>query len=66
MMAPWHPAILAIGGRALAALLPGLATCPARSTPASRDAITALVLDGRVATETRLPSERELAAALAH
>src|SRR4051794_35709151 len=27
-------------------------------------AVTSLVLDGRVATETRLPSERELAAAL--
>ncbi len=53
-----------IGGRALAALLPDLHAVPGPVYSALSDAITALVLDGRVATETRLPSERELAAAL--
>lgn len=53
-----------IGGRALAALLPDLRTLPGPVYAALADAVTALVLDGRVATETRLPSERELATAL--
>ena len=53
-----------IGGRALAALLPDLRTQPGPVYTALADAITALVLDGRIATETRLPSERELAASL--
>ncbi len=53
-----------IGGRALAALLPDLYTQRGPVYGALCDAITALVLDGRVATETRLPSERELAGAL--
>jgi DNA-binding transcriptional MocR family regulator len=53
-----------IGGRALAALLPDLPSLPGPVYAALADAITALVLDGRVATETRLPSERELALAL--
>jgi DNA-binding transcriptional regulator YhcF (GntR family) len=53
-----------IGGRALAALLPDLRTLPGPVYCALSNAVTALVLDGRVATETRLPSERELAAAL--
>lgn len=53
-----------IGGRALAALLPDLRTQHGPVYAALADAVTALVLDGRIATETRLPSERELAAAL--
>ncbi|HEU5007984.1 MAG TPA: PLP-dependent aminotransferase family protein [Jatrophihabitantaceae bacterium] len=53
-----------IGGRALAALLPDLNALPGPVYSALGDAITALVLDGRIATETRLPSERELADAL--
>ncbi len=53
-----------IGGRALAALLPDLYTQRGPVYSALCEAITALVLDGRVATETRLPSERELAGAL--
>lgn len=53
-----------VGGRALAALLPDLRTQPGPVYAALADSITALVLDGRIATETRLPSERELAAAL--
>jgi len=53
-----------IGGRALADLLPDVRTMPGPVYSALAHAITSLVLDGRVATETRLPSERELAAAL--
>lgn len=53
-----------IGGRALADLLPDIRTMPGPVYAGLAHAITALVLDGRVATETRLPSERELAAAL--
>ncbi|PZS24601.1 MAG: GntR family transcriptional regulator [Pseudonocardiales bacterium] len=53
-----------LSGRALAALLPDLRTLPGPVYAALSDGITALVLDGRVATETRLPSERELALAL--
>jgi DNA-binding transcriptional MocR family regulator len=53
-----------LGGRALAALLPDLRTLPGPVYAALSDGIIALVLDGRVATETRLPSERELAIAL--
>ena len=53
-----------IGGRALAALLPDLRAQRGPVYTALREAITALVLDGRIATETRLPSERELASAL--
>lgn len=53
-----------VGGRALAALLPDVRTLPGPVYAALADAITALVLDGRVAPETRLPSERELAVAL--
>ncbi|TAM91501.1 MAG: GntR family transcriptional regulator, partial [Jatrophihabitans sp.] len=57
-------AVSRIGGRALAALLPDLRALPGPVYVALRDAVTALVLDGRVASEVRLPSERELAAAL--
>jgi DNA-binding transcriptional MocR family regulator len=53
-----------IGGRALGDLLPDVRTMPGPVYAALAHAITSLVLDGRVATETRLPSERELAAAL--
>ncbi len=53
-----------IGGRSLAALLPDLRAQRGPVYAALCDAVTTLVLDGRIATETRLPSERELAAAL--
>ena len=53
-----------IGGRALAQLLPDLHVMPGPVYAALARAITTLVLDGRIATETRLPSERELATAL--
>ncbi len=53
-----------IGGRALADLLPELRTMPGPVYASLAHAITSLVLDGRIATETRLPSERELATAL--
>jgi DNA-binding transcriptional MocR family regulator len=53
-----------LGGRPLAALLPDLRTMPGPVYTALAHAITSLVLDGRIMTETRLPSERELAAAL--
>ncbi|MFN2517942.1 MAG: PLP-dependent aminotransferase family protein [Jatrophihabitantaceae bacterium] len=53
-----------LGGRALAALLPDLRTLPGPVYSALADGITALVLDGRIATQARLPSERELAVAL--
>ncbi|HJQ43148.1 MAG TPA: PLP-dependent aminotransferase family protein [Jatrophihabitantaceae bacterium] len=53
-----------VSGRALAALLPDLHTLPGPVYAALSDSVTALVLDGRIATETRLPSERELAVAL--
>ena len=54
-----------IGGRSLAELLPDLRSMPGPVYAALATGITSLVVDGRVATETRLPSERELAAALA-
>jgi len=53
-----------IGGRSLASLLPDLRSLPGPVYSALADAVTALVLDGRVAPETRLPSERELAGEL--
>ena len=53
-----------IGGRALADLLPDLRSMPGPVYSALAHAITSLVLDGRIITETRLPSERELASAL--
>ncbi|WP_328536338.1 MocR-like transcription factor YczR [Streptomyces sp. NBC_00344] len=52
-----------LGSRQLAALLPD----PAEMKPAYRHlarAISALILDGRIALHVRLPAERELAAAL--
>jgi DNA-binding transcriptional MocR family regulator len=53
-----------IGGRALADLLPELRDMPGPVYAALAHAVTSLVLDGRIVTETRLPSERELANAL--
>ncbi len=50
-----------ISGRALQALLPDIRELPGPVYSALCDAIVSLVLDGRVAPETRLPSERELA-----
>ncbi|NUK90828.1 PLP-dependent aminotransferase family protein [Streptomyces lunaelactis] len=53
----------ALGSRQLAAMLPD----PAGARPAYRhlaQAISALILDGRIALHVRLPAERELAAAL--
>jgi DNA-binding transcriptional MocR family regulator len=54
-----------LSGRALALLLPDLRYAPGPVYSALADGITALVLDGRIAPETRLPSERELATCLA-
>jgi DNA-binding transcriptional MocR family regulator len=56
-----------IGSRALAALLPDLTGSSARRGAvyaAMAEALSSLVLDGRIAVGTRVPSERELAAAL--
>ena len=53
-----------VGGRALAAQLPDLQSQRGPVYAALCDAVTALILDGRIAIDTRLPSERELAAAL--
>ncbi len=53
----------ALGSRQLAALLPD----PAGARPAYRhlaQAISALILDGRISLHTRLPAERDLATAL--
>ena len=50
-----------MSGRALQALLPDIRGLPGPVYSALCDAIVSLVLDGRVAAETRLPSERELA-----
>ncbi|MEP6851956.1 MAG: PLP-dependent aminotransferase family protein [bacterium] len=56
--------LTALSGRALAALLPDLRVAPGSAYTALARAILSLLLDGRVAPATRLPSERELAAAL--
>ena len=53
-----------VSGRALTALLPVLADQPGPVYAALADSVTVLVLDGRVATGARLPSERELAGSL--
>lgn len=54
-----------VSGRALCSLLPDLTRLPGPAYAALGDAIVTLVLDGRIAPETRLPSERELALHLA-
>jgi DNA-binding transcriptional MocR family regulator len=54
-----------VPARALARLLPDLQTIPGPTYRALGRAIESLVLDGRIAVETRLPSERDLAAELA-
>ena len=53
-----------VSGRALRELLPDVRQLPGPVYLALADSVTALVLDGRIATHTRLPSERELAGAL--
>ncbi len=57
-------ALVRIGGRALAELLPDIRALPGPVYAALASGVASLVVDGRVATEARLPSERELAAAL--
>ena len=68
MLLAWHHGRMAahsrIGGRALADLLPELRSMPGPVYVALAHAVTSLVIDGRIVTETRLPSERELATAL--
>ncbi|MEV4108304.1 PLP-dependent aminotransferase family protein [Nonomuraea sp. NPDC049695] len=59
---PYRP-VDRVGGRQLAAMLPD----PAGTRPAYRhlaQAISALILDGRIALHVKLPAERELATAL--
>jgi Bacterial regulatory proteins, gntR family len=56
-----------IGSHALAALLPDLTGSGVRRGAvyaALAEALSSLILDGRIAVGTRVPSERELAAAL--
>ena len=53
-----------ISGRALADLLPDLSAQPGPRYSALAGAISGLLLDGRVALGTKLPSERELAQSL--
>ena len=50
-----------IAAASLARLLPDLQTIPGPTYSALGRAIESLVLDGRIAVETRLPSERDLA-----
>ena len=57
--------ITRLSGRALASLLPRLGEAPGPLYLGLARAITSLMLDGRIAPGTRLPSERELAASLA-
>src|ERR1700742_3385373 len=56
--------MLSIGARSLAKLLPALSLVPGPVYLALADSITVLVRDGRLVPDTRLPSERELAAEL--
>ncbi len=50
-----------LSARALAVQLPDVRTLPGPVYAALADAVVALVLDGRVAPDARLPSERDLA-----
>jgi DNA-binding transcriptional MocR family regulator len=59
------PIVTSLSGRALASLLPALRSGPVPVYLALADGVTSLVLDGRIAPATRLPSERDLAAQLA-
>src|ERR1700760_3985465 len=56
--------IISLGARSLAKILPALSDVPGPVYLALADSVTALVRDGRVTAETRLPSERELAGEL--
>jgi DNA-binding transcriptional MocR family regulator len=56
--------LTSINGRSLAGLLPDLRNGRGPVYTALADSVTALVVDGRIAVETRLPSERDLALAL--
>src|SRR5471032_1209899 len=56
--------IISMSARSLAKLLPLLTLAPGPVYLALADSVTALVRDGRLAPETRLPSERELATEL--
>ncbi len=58
------PAFSRISGRATAALLPALSDARGPRYLTLAGALAGLILDGRVAPATRLPSERELAASL--
>jgi DNA-binding transcriptional MocR family regulator len=53
--------LISVSARSLALLLPTLTHAPGPVYAALADSVTALVRDGRIAPETRLPSERELA-----
>lgn len=53
-----------LSGRALANLLPQLRQAPGPLYTALSQSVTSLLLDGRLAPGTKLPSERELAATL--
>jgi DNA-binding transcriptional MocR family regulator len=56
--------LLSLSARGLAGLLPDLNQLPGPFYMALADTVTALVRDGRIAPETRLPSERTLAQVL--
>jgi DNA-binding transcriptional MocR family regulator len=56
--------LLSLSARALAGLLPDLSELPGPFYLALADTVTALVRDGRIAPDSRLPSERSLAQTL--
>src|SRR5579862_3077496 len=61
---PMSRPLISTGARTLATMLPALHLVPGPVYLALADSVTALVRDGRLAPETRLPSERELASEL--